>query len=50
MIMLIAEKLGYNPQNYGYTYLEFEEGKKIDINDIKCIVFKIINYFLIEIL
>ena len=33
-------KLGYNPQNYGYTYLEFEEGKKIDINDIKCIVLK----------
>lgn len=30
----------YNPQNYGYTYLEFEEGKKIDINDIKCIVLK----------
>ena len=33
-------KLGYNPQNYGYTYLEFEKGKKIDINDIKCVVLK----------
>lgn len=36
-------KLGYNPQNYGYTYLEFEEGKKIDINDIKCITLKELN-------
>lgn len=33
-------KLSFNPQNYGYTYLEFEEGKKIDINDIKCVVLK----------
>lgn len=28
-------KLGYNPQNYGYTYLKFREGEKIDINNIK---------------
>ena len=33
-------KLSFNPQNYGYTYLEFEEGKKIDVNDIKCVVLK----------
>lgn len=28
-------KLGYTPQNSCYTYIEFEVGKKIDINDIK---------------
>ena len=28
-------KLGYTPQNSCYTYLEFENGKKININDIK---------------
>jgi predicted phosphodiesterase len=33
-------KLNYTPQNYGYTYLEFEEGKKIDINDIKIVHLK----------
>jgi predicted phosphodiesterase len=32
-----AGKLGYNPQNYGYTYLKFKEGQKIDINDIKIV-------------
>lgn len=30
-------KLGYNPQNYGYTYLKFKEGQKININDISII-------------
>jgi predicted phosphodiesterase len=28
-------KLKYTPQNYGYTYLKFKKGKKININDIK---------------
>lgn len=30
-------KLGYTPQNTCYTYLEFEEGKKININDVKVV-------------
>jgi hypothetical protein len=33
-------KLGYNPQNYGYTYLEFNEGEKINLNDIKLVHLK----------
>ena len=28
-------KLGFTPQNYCYTYLEFGNGKKINCNDIK---------------
>lgn len=30
-------KLGFTPCNYGYTYLEFEKDKKIDINNIRFI-------------
>lgn len=30
-------KLGYTPQNSCYTYVEFEIGKKIDVNDIKVV-------------
>lgn len=30
-------KLGYTKQNYCYTYLEFKDGEKIDVNNVKVI-------------
>lgn len=33
-------KLSFTPQNYGYTYLQFKEGQKIDLNDIKIVHLK----------
>jgi predicted phosphodiesterase len=30
-------KLAFTPQNYGYVYLKFKDGQKVDLNDIKYI-------------